>query len=87
MDADRVRHDKGTFVISNSLRLNASHQTPDHDLQIPMTEEQLLARDAGRDIGAELLLSVRQMTASNGKVAVQAEVPAANVACTKSELS
>ena len=52
-----------------------------------MTEEQLLARDAGRDSGAELLLSVRQMTASNGKVAIQAEVPAANVACTKSELS
>ena len=52
-----------------------------------MTEEQLLARDAGRDIGAELLLSVRQMTASNGKVTVQAEVPAANAACTKSELS
>ena len=52
-----------------------------------MTEEQLLARDAGRDIGAELLLSVRQMTAGNGKVVVQAEVPAANVVCTTSELS
>ena len=52
-----------------------------------MTEEQLLARDAGHDIGAELLLSVRQMTASNGKVVVQAEVPTANVACTTSELS
>ena len=52
-----------------------------------MTEEQLLPRDAGRDIGAELFLSVRQMTASKGKVVVQAEVPAANLACTKSELS
>ena len=52
-----------------------------------MAEEQLLARDAGRDIGAELLLSVRQMTAGNCKVVVHAQVPAANVACTTSELS
>jgi hypothetical protein len=28
-----------------------------------MTDEQLKARDAGRDIGAELLQSVREMTA------------------------
>jgi putative transcriptional regulator len=33
-----------------------------------MTEKQLLARDAKRDIGAELLLSVRQMRAGKGKV-------------------
>ena len=52
-----------------------------------MTEEQLLARDTGRDIGAELLLSVRQMTASNGEVVVQAQMPAANLACTTSDLS
>ena len=52
-----------------------------------MTEEQLLARDARRDIGAELVLSVRQMTAGNGKVVVQAQMPAANLACTTSELS
>lgn len=35
---------------------------------MPMTEKQLLARDAKRDIGAELLLSVRQMKAGKGKV-------------------
>jgi hypothetical protein len=35
-----------------------------------MTEKQLLARDAKRDIGAELLLSVRQMRADNGNVVV-----------------
>ena len=51
-----------------------------------MTENNYSARDAGRDIGAELLLSARQMKSSKGKVVVQAEVPAANVACTKSEL-
>nr|MDP2191584.1 hypothetical protein [Rhodoferax sp.] len=33
-----------------------------------MTEKQLLSRDAKRDIGAELLLSVRQMKAGKGKV-------------------
>ena len=33
-----------------------------------MTEEQLLARDAKRNIGAELLLSVRQMKAGKGTV-------------------
>ena len=52
-----------------------------------MTEEQLLARDARRDIGAELVLSVRQMTAGNGKVVVQAQMSAANLACTTFELS
>ena len=40
-----------------------------------MTEEQLLKRDAKRDIGAELLLSVRQMKAGKGKVAARVEVP------------
>jgi hypothetical protein len=52
-----------------------------------MTEKQLLARDAGRDIGAELLLSVRQMMANDGKVVFQLHVPAANLACTTSDLS
>lgn len=41
----------------------------------PMTEKQLLARDAKRDIGAELLLSVRQMKAGKGKVVARVEVP------------
>ena len=33
-----------------------------------LTEKQLLARDAKRNIAADLLLSVRQMTAGHGKV-------------------
>lgn len=37
-------------------------------MEMPMTEKQLLARDAKRDIGAELLLSVRQMKAGKGRV-------------------
>ena len=40
-----------------------------------LTEKQLLARDAKRDIGGELLLSVRQMKAGKGKVAARVEVP------------
>ena len=42
---------------------------------MPMTEKQLLARDAKRDIGAELLLSVRQMREGKGKVVARVEVP------------
>ncbi|MCX7205913.1 MAG: hypothetical protein NT086_08000 [Proteobacteria bacterium] len=34
----------------------------------PMTEAELLARDAQRDIGAELLESVKQMLAGEGRV-------------------
>lgn len=37
-------------------------------MKMPMTEKQLLARDAKRDISAELLLSVRQMKAGKDKV-------------------
>lgn len=40
-----------------------------------MTEKQLLARDAKRDIGVELLLSVRQMKAGQGKVVAKVDVP------------
>ena len=40
-----------------------------------MTEKQLLARDAKRDIGAELLLSVRQLKAGKGKVVACVEIP------------
>ena len=40
----------------------------------PMTEKQLLERDAKRDIGTELLLSVRQMKAGKGKVVAHVEV-------------
>ena len=54
---------------------------------MPMTEKQLLARDATRDIGAELLLSVRQMKAGKGKVVARVDVPAVTVARLKSGLS
>ena len=54
---------------------------------MPMTEMQLLARDAKRDIGAELLLSVRQMKAGKGKVVAKVEVPAVTHARMKSGLS
>ena len=54
---------------------------------MPMTEKQLLARDAKRDIGAELLLSVRQMKAGKGKVVARVEVPAVTLARMKSGLS
>lgn len=35
---------------------------------MPLTKRQLLVRDTKRNTAAELLLSVRQMTAGNGKV-------------------
>lgn len=54
---------------------------------MPMTEKQLLARDAKRDIGAELLLSVRQLKAGQGKVVARVEVPAVTLARMKSGLS
>ena len=54
---------------------------------MPMTEKQLLARDAKRDIGAELLLSVRQMKAGKGKVVARVDLPAVTVARLKSGLS
>ena len=41
----------------------------------PLTEKQLRERDAKRDLGAELLLSVRQMKAGLGKVVARIEVP------------
>ena len=41
-----------------------------------LTEKQLLERDAKRDIGAELLLSVRQLKAGKGKVVARVGVPA-----------
>jgi 2-phosphoglycerate kinase len=40
---------------------------------MPLAKRQLLARDADRNITAELLLSVRQMTAGNSKVVPRIE--------------
>jgi predicted XRE-type DNA-binding protein len=42
---------------------------------MPMADKELLARDAKRDIGAELLQSVREMKAGKGKVSFRFEVP------------
>lgn len=35
---------------------------------MPLTEKQLRARDAKRDLGAELLMSIREMKAGQGAV-------------------
>lgn len=40
------------------------------------TEKQLAKRDAKRDLGAELLQSVREMKTHKGKVVTKAEAPA-----------
>ncbi len=42
---------------------------------MPLTEKELLARDAKRDIGAELLQAVREMNAGLGKVSYRIKVP------------
>jgi putative transcriptional regulator len=44
-------------------------------IQMPLTAKELLARDAKRDIGAELLQSVREMKAGAGAVAYQFKSP------------
>lgn len=51
------------------------------------TEQQLLARDAKRDIGAELLQSVRQMKAGKTKRVAKVELTAAAEARLKTGLS
>ena len=43
---------------------------------MPMTETELKKRDAQRDLGAELLESVRQMTARKGRVVMSAVISA-----------
>ena len=53
----------------------------------PLTEKQLRERDAKRDLGAELLLSVRQMKAGLGKVVARIDVPPVTAARMKSGLS
>lgn len=42
---------------------------------MPMTEKELLKRDAKRDMGAELLQSAREMNAGLGKVSYRIKVP------------
>jgi hypothetical protein len=52
---------------------------------MPLTEKELLARDAKRDIGAELLLSARQLNAGLGKVAYRIKVPNATTLAAMAE--
>lgn len=54
---------------------------------MPMTDKQLAQRDAKRNLGAELLQSVREMKAGKGRVVAQVEVPAVTHARMKSGLS
>ena len=54
---------------------------------MPMTDKQLTNRDAKRNLGAELLQSVREMKAGKGKVVTRVEVPAVMHARMKSGLS
>ena len=43
---------------------------------MPMTEAELKKRDAQRDLGAELLESVRQMTAKKGRIVMSSVISA-----------
>ena len=54
---------------------------------MPMTEKQLRERDAKRDLGAELLQSIREMKAGKGQVVARIEVPPVAMARMKSGLS
>ena len=54
---------------------------------MPMTDKQLVQRDAKRDLGAELLQSVREMKAGQGQVVARVELPAVTHARMKSGLS
>jgi hypothetical protein len=52
---------------------------------MPLTEKELLARDAKRDIGAELLQAVREMNAGLGKVSYRIKVPNATTLAAMAE--
>ena len=54
---------------------------------MPLTEKQLIKRDTKRDIGAELLKSVREMKAGKGRVVARIAVSPVIEARTKSGLS
>jgi putative transcriptional regulator len=60
---------------------------PDCDVPVTMTEKQLRERDAKRDLGAELLQSIREMKAGKGRVVAKIEVPPVVMARMKSGLS
>ena len=52
---------------------------------MPLTEKELLTRDAKRDIGAELLQAVREMNAGLGKVSYRIKVPNATTLAAMAE--
>jgi hypothetical protein len=52
---------------------------------MPLTEKELLARDAKRDIGAELLQAVREINAGLGKVSYRIKVPNATTLAAMAE--
>ena len=54
---------------------------------MPMTEKQLRERDAKRNLGAELLQSIREMKAGKCRVVTKIEVPPVVMARMKSGLS
>ena len=54
---------------------------------MPKTDKQLRERDAKRDLGAELLQSIREMKAGKGQVVAKIEVPPVAMARMKSGLS
>lgn len=54
---------------------------------MPMTDKQLRERDAKRNLGAELLQSIREMKAGKGRVVVKVEVPPVVMARMTSGLS
>ena len=54
---------------------------------MPMTEKELIKRDAKRDLGAELLKSVREMKTGKGRVVARVAVSPVIEARTKSGLS
>ena len=64
-----------------------STSNPDCDVPVTMTDKQLRERDAKRDLGAELLQSIREMKAGKGRVVVKIEVPPVVMARMKSGLS
>lgn len=54
---------------------------------MPMTDKQLRERDAKRNLGAELLQSIREMKAGKGQVVAKVEVPPVVMARMTSGLS
>ena len=54
---------------------------------MPMTEKQLRERDAQRDLGAELLLSIREMKAGKGAIVAKIAVSPVVMARMESGLS